>query len=77
MLILNVCLEGSNVLTIGLVVLFSLTTGPDIITLKGNVNGSVVLLIINVSNLVDPNKNIVTKSYGLMLKVKDKTTLVV
>ena len=39
----------------------SLSTGPDIITLKGNVNGSVVLLIINsyMSNLVYPNNNII------------------
>ena len=43
----------------------SLSTGPDIITLKGNVNGNVILLIINsyVSNLVYLNKNIVIKNY--------------
>ena len=30
-----------------------------------------------VSNMVDPNKNVVTKNYGPILKVRDKTTLVV
>ena len=47
--------------TIRLIVLMSFSTGPDIITLKGNINRNVVLLITNnVSNLVDPNKNIHT-----------------
>ena len=39
--------------------------GPTIISSKENVNGNVVLPIINVSNMVDPNKNVVTqKNYG-------------
>ena len=42
--------------------------------LKRNVNGSVVLLMINISYLEQEYRK---KSYGLALKSKDKTTLVV
>ena len=39
--------RGSNMPTIRLVLLMSLNNGPGIITLNGNVNESVVLLITN------------------------------